>query len=710
MASSECGDYYTYDQCANIFAQDYENVVQDKLDSTMPWIGMYIAAASAACAIAMAADAFNAFRKKKLWFPSKNFSLNAFTLTVLAVAMKLSVDLTSQMLGVNDRLARVSSLVLMSTAIANFMSSLGSMENNEIMLNLAALCVFAITIAGNVSIRLFQMREYHAAQLIMGEKIGSVVSMLVLLATLCSSAVMVPTARSYIESQYSQMHTRISNDRDFGDFSADELRVAVRRYWVMAESGSPEFVISRSAMCVTSGLMSLLMALTLLEAHIRMPLTYKDAPRISSSYDWSINWILVVQSIGVALGTIAPLLRWFTVARFKSTNISQRSFEDEFSVEAYWTQSLRHWRDSPLRIKTRYLWFRKFVHDAKRLLLNLCIVAQILIVRASKLVLLISAVVVSYCFRHISESRESDDLSNYVVLLEGEAELPKTTLTNMCSEVDDLIRIGTKKQPDNLIELLQKSAKFNGVRDLERPNCWSMPVVTLTSIAISLPNITDGKSKQLLVAVNEGLYFAKHIEKTLDSNGELQSIRNAADAVWVGLELYKKWQANDLGRTRTQKETFRKLFDIAEKTVTNFTTNRNNFLVRDPLNWPVHVIAANSMYRITQMIMLEHDDDNPLSDEDMFERLSVMISDILAACLENLACVVMLKCHSNVIKEREKSIHQAAFLLGKSEKIIQTLRERERAFEEQEDENSVDTVSATFQQTYSGHESIEMER
>ncbi|GFP92379.1 hypothetical protein PHJA_001382000 [Phtheirospermum japonicum] len=691
----------------------------------MPWIGMYIAAASAACVVAMAADAFNGFRKKKLWFPSKYFSLNAFTLTTLAVAMKLSVDLTSQMLGVNDRLARVSSLVLMSTAIANFTPSLGFMENNEIMLNLAALCIFVTTIAGNVSIRLFQMRFYHAAQLIMGEKIGSIVSMLVLLAILCSSAVMVPTAKRYIESQYNQMHKRISNEQvsHIGNFTTDELRLAVRRYWVMAESGSPQFVIARSVTCVTSGLMCLLMALTLLEAHIRMPLMYKDARRISSNYKWSIDWILVIQSIGVALGTIAPLLRWFTIAQFKSTMIGQKSFKDEFEVEAYWTQNLKHWRDSQLPLKTRHLKFRKFVHDAKRLLLNFGIGVQILIVRVSKLVLLVSAV-------HIKKSRESgdsNDVSNYVLLLEGEAELPKSTLQSICSEVDKLIRMGTKKQSNNLIELLQKSAKLNGVRELDSnekpPNCWSLPVVTLTSIAISLPNITDRKSKQLFTAVSEGLYFARLIQKTLDSNGELESIRKAADVVWVGVELYKKWQDTDLHAAgRTHKETLQKLSDISEKTVKNFTTGTNNFLVQDPLNWPVKVIAANSMYRITQTILLAHDDDHPETDEELFERLSVMISDILAACFTNLARVVMLKCHSSAIKEREKSIRRAAVLLGESEEILESLRELPnvdpqkaasmegwRAFVEQDIENPVTSVSETFQQTYGEHVSIELE-
>ncbi|GFP87483.1 hypothetical protein PHJA_000892000 [Phtheirospermum japonicum] len=742
MASSNC--------------RNYVECMQEKLESPMPWVGMYIAAASAACTIAMAADAFKGLRSKKLWFPCKYFSLNAFSLTVLAVAMKLPVDLTSRMLGVNDRLARVSSLVLMSTAMANFMTSLGSMENNEIMLNLAASGILVITISGNICINIFQVRHYYAAKLTLGEKIVSTVFMLLLLVIFCSTAVMVPMAKRYIESQYNQMHKRISNERlvkGHGNFTTDELRLAVRRYWMMAESGSPQFVIARSVTCVTSGVMCLLMALTLFEAHVRLPLEYITLSQNSSIYKWSTSWILVIQSIGVALGTIAPLLRWFTAAQFKSTMIGHKSFRDEFKVEVYWTQSLKHWRDGPLPLKTGlHHKFRKFLHDAKRLLLNLCIGVQILIVLASKLVLLFSATCVKglmFCRSEETDEFQSRagngmemDFSRCVLRLEGEAELPKRTLSNICNEVDKLIQMGKKKRSKNLIKLLRKSVNFNGVREFDSseikslidsqfdpPNCWSLPVVTLTSIAMSLPNITDQKSEQLLSAVGEGLYFAKLIEKTVDTNGDLTSIRDAADVVWVGVELYRKWLDKDLQKAgRTHKETLQKLSNVAEKTVTSFTTDTDNFLVQDPLNWPAKVIAANSMYRITQTILLAHKDDNDQTDNEMFERLSIMISDILAACLTNLGRVIRLKCHSNAIKEREKSIRQAALLLGESEEILEILKQRDelpnldpekaaasiqgwRAFMEQDIENPVASVSETFSQTLGvGDVSIEMDR
>ncbi|KAK6123214.1 hypothetical protein DH2020_043038 [Rehmannia glutinosa] len=727
MGQCDCREYFTWDECINNMGQYFKDYMQKQLDSPMPWIGMYIAAASGACSLAMAVDAFNAFRTKKFWFPCKYFSLNAFSLTLLAVTMKLPVDLTSKMLRVIDKLARVSSLAIMSTAMSNFMASLGSMENNEIVLNLAALGVLVITITVNVCIHVFQIREFFDTKQILGEEIGSIVSMIILLVVFCSSAVMAPTAKRYVESQYKQMHKRVSNEQvSWGEFTTDELRVVVRRYWVMAESGSPQFVIARSVTCIISGVVCLLMALTLLEAQIRLPSVFKGY-KVSSNYKWSIKWILVVQSIGVALGSIAPLLRWFNVAYFKSSSIGRKRFRDELRVEAYWTQRLEHWRDSPLPLKIGYHKLRKFLHDAKRLLLNFCIVVQILIVVVSKLVLLMSSTFVKglmFCFMKARDSKASDDLEDfscYVLLLEGEAELPKGTLKNICNEVDKLIQIGKKKQSDNLIELLKKSVNFNGVREFdsneirslhsqEPPNCWSLPVVTLTSIAISLPDITDDKSNRLLSAVSEGLYFAKLIEKSLDRNGDLTSVRHTADVVWVGVELYRKWQDKDITslKSKTHKETLRKLSSIAEKTVKNFTTETKDFLLQDPLNWPVKVIAANSMYRITQTILLAEKTDQ------LFERLSVMISEILAACLTNLVRVVTLKCHSCSIKERERNVRQAALLLGESEKILEILQQREvpsldqekaaniegwREFMKRDNLNPVASISATSNDT-----------
>ncbi|KAL7139640.1 hypothetical protein ABFS83_09G066700 [Erythranthe nasuta] len=707
MASPKCWELYYSEQCNQLCNYVNQKDLEMKLDAPMPWIGLYIAAASAVCTLAMAADTLRGFWSRRFWFPCKYFSLNAFTLTLLAVTMKLPLDLTSLTTSVNDNLARVSSLVLMSTAMANFMTSLGSMTNHDIALNLAALVIFVVTVAANVIIHTAQMSIDIEVRQILAAEIAATVFMILLLLILCFSAVMIPTAKRYIDLAYREMHRNVLDKQvEWGKFTVEEIRTSVRRYWVMAETGSSQFVVARSVTCVTSSFMCMWIALTLIQVEVRMRVEHEKLGPTSSNYNWSINAILVVQSIGVALGSIAPVTRWFFAARLKSSKIGRTSFRDEFKVEAYWTQRLVYWRERPLPLRTGRHVSKKLLHDAKGLLLNLCILLQIVIVLACKLVVLFSAAVVkglSFCFRrHVKvsdggrrgmESRPGVELdySGYVLLLEGESELPQKTLTYICNEVDKLIQIGTKKQSKNLIKLLSTSANFNGVREFdtnkvpslqssrEPPNCWSLPVVTLTSIAISIPKIADHKPNQLLSAVSEGLYFAKLVDKSLDINGDLTSIRHAADVVWVGVELSKKWQDKDLKNAnlegRSHMETVQKLSDIAEKIVAEFVTEtKDHPTMRNPLNWPVKVIAARSMYRVTQNILLAHDSE---TNEELFERLSIMISDVMAACLTNLVRVITFKCHDNSVNGREESVRQAAILFGESEEILEILQLRE---------------------------------
>ncbi|KAL0356137.1 UNVERIFIED_CONTAM: hypothetical protein Sradi_4060600 [Sesamum radiatum] len=54
-----------------------------------------------------------------------------------------------------------------------------------------------------------------------------------------------------------------------------------------------------------------------------------------------------------------------------------------------------------------------------------------------------------------------------------------------------------------------------------------------------------------------------------------------------------------------------------------------------------------------------------------------MIADILAACFTNLSHVMITKCHKNVIEEREKSVHEAFLLLGRTRQIVELLQRQE---------------------------------
>ena len=128
------------------------NVNDSKFNEPMPWIGIYIAVASLLCS--MGADAFSAIRFRKFWFPCKLFSLNATSLTIIAVAAKLSVDLNTSIPRCQDQLSKLSRTMLMCTVMGNFMVSIGTMENREIFSNVIALGILVITLEVNVCIQM----------------------------------------------------------------------------------------------------------------------------------------------------------------------------------------------------------------------------------------------------------------------------------------------------------------------------------------------------------------------------------------------------------------------------------------------------------------------------------------------------------------------------------------------------------------------------
>jgi hypothetical protein len=123
------------------------NLDDTKFSEPMPWIGIYVAAASLACLVAMAADAIQGIRNRKFWFPCKFSSGNATSLmTWLAVAIKLSVGLNTSMPRRQDQLAKLSSTFFICTVMGNSMPSLGTMENKEMFMNIMALGILVITV------------------------------------------------------------------------------------------------------------------------------------------------------------------------------------------------------------------------------------------------------------------------------------------------------------------------------------------------------------------------------------------------------------------------------------------------------------------------------------------------------------------------------------------------------------------------------------
>ncbi|KAJ4833727.1 hypothetical protein Tsubulata_036336 [Turnera subulata] len=685
-----------------------------KFSEPIPWIGLYVAAASLACAIAMAKDLLRSFRQKKLWFPSKYFSINATSLTITTVATKLSVDLNTPMPRRIDQLAKLSSGALICTVMGNSMPSLGSMDNSDLLTNMVALGILVVTAIVNVGMQLGTGVIY----IYWREHAFIMFFMLVLLVILSFSAITVPTTKKFLEYEYKKKTGMAKKECSKGDVSRENqnLKEDLSKYWMMAHTSCSQFVMGRSATCTASGAICLLSAMTFGEAMLRsylMPSAFRFCSG-ESDYKWSTILILIAQTIAVGVGTIAPAIRWFTAVNFRCPGRGKKETGKGYflKVERYWIKLLLELKEHPFTMGIKYKCCRKLVHETTHLVLDMLIVMQSGIVLGCKVIQCISVYFVSrmlffsdWCknwklFRPDniisidpgSESQPSSklDLSRFVLHLEGEDELVELMMKNNFDATDHWLCRGRRKEPKYLPQFLEKSRFCEGFRGVEEfdsdlvpsltceepPNCWGLPVVTLTAIAVALPNVSDCLLQQIMHTVHEGLKYVKIVEDNLCDKDALKKIQKAAYLVWLEIDLYQKWLEVDLRnlslQAGTAKEVLEGLGEAAKKTLLEYKESScvDQCINDNPFKWPIKVLAANSMYRISQTMLQQHHlNVNHQTGEKLFEAIKVMISDIMGACLTNLQ-PVLLRSLSSSWEEREESIRFAVYLLGRTEKIL----------------------------------------
>ncbi|CAI9281624.1 unnamed protein product [Lactuca saligna] len=243
----------------------YRSEQQNKFSEPMPWIGIYITFASLFCILSMVADLLHGFRNRKFWFPCKYFTINAASLTVIAVAIKLPMDLTTLMPGYVDLAAKIGSLSFMCTMMANLLPSLATMSIKELVSNIIALAVLVITLVVNVCIQIntgvisyhedddqyfytvneagisqYNMYTYTPGNgFIASLYVFMLLSLLIIYA--CSSLAIIKSTQ-ILESKYQVAHRKALKDEEFhqpGILTIEKLKQHVSNYWIMAGTGNP---------------------------------------------------------------------------------------------------------------------------------------------------------------------------------------------------------------------------------------------------------------------------------------------------------------------------------------------------------------------------------------------------------------------------------------------------------------------------------------
>ncbi|KAJ0764641.1 hypothetical protein HanPI659440_Chr08g0294441 [Helianthus annuus] len=693
----------------------YQSEVQNIYSKPIMWIGIYIAIASLFCMLPMLADLLHGFKNKKLWFPCKYFTLNAASLTVIAVAMKLPMDLNNSMPYDADQAAKLGSMAFMCTMMANLLPSLANMDNKELVTNIIALGVLVITLVVNVCIQMetgvvcnlggdsYDILTYNSWLI----AIVYVVMLLVLLMIHTCSALMIVKSKQILETKYKAAHETALKDLELQQprgLTVEKLQQHVSNHWIMAETGSPQFMAVCSATTSASGVICVLS--TVLHIII-MSFTRPRMKNYGSDYKGSVIAIFITQFTGSILGTVAPLSRCFASLSFKVSIKWIWNHIRVFRVESYCTQKLSDWKQSRVPFKFNSRRCKIVIQDLKVLILSFCIEIQKMVLVACKTMALIPIFIVigmlcclqfwkwlcaSYnaSVKTPAQLQHNKDLSQYVLQLQDDMELAQRTLISISKSVTSLIQKAERQQPNNLRKLLEEWSGFEGIGkyDLHQVpplseekyvDCWSLPVVTLTTIAITLPNIQNNMVERLLRSVSEGLTYVKHVEETLNASSEYITIQEAARTLWLEVEVYHKWLGNKLSNPGHQVNTTKEIVQWFSDTAKNLVTELESKNMKGLSDSSLHKsISANSMYRITQTILVSYDANiDQVSQEELFVQLSSMISHILAACLTNLPRVIAMKCHTSVIEKREDSVHVAAQLLGETMQIINSLQDRE---------------------------------
>ncbi|KAI3731247.1 hypothetical protein L1987_62435 [Smallanthus sonchifolius] len=690
----------------------FQSELQNKFSKPMLWMGIYAAIASLFCILPMVADLLHGLKHKKLWFPCKYFTLNAASLTVIAVAMKLPMDVSNSMQNDVDQDGKLGSMAFMCTMMANLLPSLATMDSKELITNIIALGVLVITLVVNVYIQI----ETGAISYLNGIYYSSiacmyVVMLLALLMIHTCSALMILKSKQILESKYKAGHETKLKDLELqqpGRVTVEKLEQHVSNHWIMAETSSPQFMTVCSATTSASGVICV--SSTVIHV-INMLSTRPNMKYYGSDYKWSVSVIFIIQFSGVILGTIAPILRCLASLSFKVSIKWIWNHIRVFKAESCYTQKLSDWKHSsiPFRFSNRRC--KIVIQDLKVLILSFLIGFQKMVVVTCKMIALIPIFFVIcilccfHCWKWLkvmfgaslnvsveepAQLQHTKDLSRYVLQLQDDMEFAGRTLKSISKSVNRVIQKAKKQQPNNLMKLLEECSGFEGVGKYDvhqvpslpeekYVDCWSLPVVTLTTIAISLPNVQKDMVDGLLRSVSEGLTYVTLVEETLNATDEFVIIQNAARRLWLEVEVYHKWLGNKLQNPSHQVNPAREIVQWFSDTAKNMVTEVENKNIEGSNDDSLYIsVSAKSMYRITQTILVSyHDNIDQISQEDLFVQISSMISHMLAACLTNLPQVIAMKCHTNVIEKREASVHTAAQLLGETMHIINNLQDRQ---------------------------------
>ncbi|KAK9131862.1 hypothetical protein Scep_011390 [Stephania cephalantha] len=282
---------------------DHSNSGSSNYSSPVPVIGLYVAGANLVCLLLIALDMYAGFRDRKRWLPCRLFSLNSLTLTLIAIATKLPVDLTTAMPSAQDQLSKLTGTIFICICMGFFMPSLGSGTESECMSNMASLSILAITVFANICIQMHTglVQLYHSEHIII------LCCMILMLTTLWKDA---------LDLDYDK---RFSNDHIKEYFMSKGRGSLLRRLkvcFLYSYESNPQLRRCRKnispATCALCSICIVVLLKVILQSLVSKDLLFcQDV----SDYGWSMWTIVLSQIVAILVGGSGTIIRVLAMAK-----------------------------------------------------------------------------------------------------------------------------------------------------------------------------------------------------------------------------------------------------------------------------------------------------------------------------------------------------------------------------------------------------------
>ncbi|KAK9159973.1 hypothetical protein Syun_006314 [Stephania yunnanensis] len=274
-------------------------------------------------------DTISGLRRKTRYIPCRFFSLNSVTLTLLAVATKLPVDLTSYMPSALDQLSKLTGTTMICVYMGFIFPSLGGSRESESMSNLVALGIFVVTVFVNICIQISTKVIFSFVI----EHILILCFMLILLLKLWFCT---------IEMMRNVKDVLVERNRQLFEKGEGSLMHRVKRWYMYSCMYNPQLLFCRLIVGMVAKAICVFCSIILLQAAYRS-LARNDLEFCCgfSDYGWSMRAIIISQIVFIILGSFTIAFRWFTLVAHVDlihTPTTADPMGEDFALQFYTTK------------------------------------------------------------------------------------------------------------------------------------------------------------------------------------------------------------------------------------------------------------------------------------------------------------------------------------------------------------------------------------